>query len=392
MNGVRRERRSGTRDPESTSSTRSTASFPATARAWRTASASRLRLFPRADSPSVAWSLAGGPVSSARRLSEAAGPGSSSSFGSSARRRRTRVGAGAAQRRHRPPAPAPGQPRAEPQAPQAPSAALRVGEQAIDEQGQRPLELRARDGLGQLEPLHQLLVRPARAQGLVDAARHPQRPQARLAEAVGDRRVGERRELAQRAHPESLELLRQVGPLPLVGADDRGAGRPAGARGRRASSLRGRSPAPCAASPAGRRRRRRAGSGPPRAERAGRSPSAPAAGPPPGFRPRAPAGRRPRRRPRPAGPARPRRRSPPGAAAPPPRPPPRAPDPAAPAPARGSGRAPRRGASRRARRTPRRARRPPRPPAARRAPAPAPAVGRAALAALRGSPGGRTGG
>ena len=63
----------------------------------------------------------------------------------------------------------------------------------------------------QLQPLHQLLVRAARTQRLVLAASHPQRPQAGLAEAVGDRRVREGRELAERAHPEALELLRQVG-------------------------------------------------------------------------------------------------------------------------------------------------------------------------------------
>ena len=68
----------------------------------------------------------------------------------------------------------------------------------------------------QLQPLHQLLARAARMQGLVGAASHPQRPQAGLAEAVGDRRVRERRELAERAHAEALELLGEIGALPLV--------------------------------------------------------------------------------------------------------------------------------------------------------------------------------
>ena len=47
----------------------------------------------------------------------------------------------------------------------------------------------------------------SRPQRLVLAAGHPQRPQADLAEAVGDRGVGERRELAQRADAEPLQLL-----------------------------------------------------------------------------------------------------------------------------------------------------------------------------------------
>ena len=74
------ERRSGTRESTSASRTRSTASFPAIARTCRTASASRLRLLSAAWESSSDWSPAGGPVSSARSVSERTGPGIPSSF------------------------------------------------------------------------------------------------------------------------------------------------------------------------------------------------------------------------------------------------------------------------------------------------------------------------
>ena len=132
--GVRSERRSGTRDSESTSSTRSTASFPATARAWRTASASRLRLLAVRGFGERRLVARGRPRLERLQAQRGGGAGKLLELREQRQAQARRVGAGAAQRRHGPPASAPGQPRAEPQAPQASSAARRVGEQAIDEQ------------------------------------------------------------------------------------------------------------------------------------------------------------------------------------------------------------------------------------------------------------------
>ena len=74
-----------------------------------------------------------------------------------------------------------------------------MGEQALDQQPERVLELLARGRLGQPQPALDLLVRAAGAQRLVVAARQPQRPQPELAEAVGDRRG----RAARRARPAS---------------------------------------------------------------------------------------------------------------------------------------------------------------------------------------------
>ena len=85
-----------------------------------------------------------------------------------------------------------------------------MGEQALDQQPERVRELLARGRLREAEPALDLLVRAPGAKRLVDPARQPQRPQPRLAEAVGDRRGGQLGELAQRPHPEPLERVQQV--------------------------------------------------------------------------------------------------------------------------------------------------------------------------------------
>ena len=183
------------------------------------------------------------------------------------------------------PAAAAGEPRLEPQPADRPPAARRVGEQALDQQLERALELLARGGLGQLEPALELLVRAARAQRLVVAARQPQRPQPGLAEAVGDGRGGQRRELAQGPHAEPLErvdagdLLPAPRARPASAADRRRlaqrprserTGRPASSRARRRSETIERR------APGAHPRRRRVGAEPVRARRRA-APAAPSA-------------------------------------------------------------------------------------------------------------------
>ena len=68
----------------------------------------------------------------------------------------------------------------------------------------------------ELDLLAELGARLAGAKRLLDAARHPQRAQPRLAEAVGHGIAGEGRQLAQRPHAQALQRVHQVDAGPLV--------------------------------------------------------------------------------------------------------------------------------------------------------------------------------
>ena len=120
------------------------------------------------------------------------------------------IGAGAPQRDLTPPAAAGGQPRGEPQRPQRPAAPRAVREQPRDQQLQRPLELLAGDGLGQLQLHRDRLSHRPRPQRLVLAAGQPQRPQSQPPEAIGHRIARQLGEPPEGGDPEPLELVGKV--------------------------------------------------------------------------------------------------------------------------------------------------------------------------------------
>src|SRR5215217_2221648 len=93
------------------------------------------------------------------------------------------------------------------------AAALAAGEQPVDQQAERALELRARGRLGQVEPLLQALGRLAGAQRSITPAREVPGQRTRGAEAVGE--VGARQlgQLAEGADAEALEHDGQRGGL-----------------------------------------------------------------------------------------------------------------------------------------------------------------------------------
>ena len=220
-NGVSIARRSGTREPGSTSSTRSTASRPAAARAWRTASASRPRRCARLVAPgaSAARRPASPSSSAAQREAATAGRGERRrASGASASSSRSRSAVALRRSAPRPPAAAAGEPRLEPQRREASArggAGWRAGARSAARARaraagrRRPRAARA--------PRRSSLAGPARAQRLLAAARQPQRAQPGLAEAVGDRvaRAARpaRRASARRAAP---ACPRRLTPGPLV--------------------------------------------------------------------------------------------------------------------------------------------------------------------------------
>ena len=336
---------------------RSAASGPATERAWRTASRRRARRIVAGSASSDALVARGRPEA-LRAQPQHVG-------------RRRQLGQPLAQ--HEPHPPRVGQRLAErhPRAPgaalderggehdgaQRPPAPLAAGEQAVDQQLEPALELDARGGLRQLEPLLQPLGRGARDERRVLALGEVARERAGGAEAVGQRGAREPGQLAQRADPEALERVgehRHLGARQQQGDRQR---RHVGGERRRGQR---RDLGPPGAGPAGGGERGEARG---RGAQAGRLPAFPGPGASrPGRRPAcrraACAGRRRRTRPCPAGRARPPRRCPParGRARPTRRPP--RPGRERRAAASGSARAPPPAAARRAGRTPRR---PPRP-------------------------------
>ena len=196
------------------------------------------------------------------------------------------------------------------------AAALAAGEQAVDQQAEPLLELRARRGLGQLELLLQALERGARCAGGRPAAGEVVRAQAGRAEAVGDGGARELGEVAERGDAEALERLGQGGAAPRRPRSPRracAAGRRAAGRGRRGpvasttSARRGR------AREAAARAAKRVGAGAD-ARRAGRRRGGPRRRRRAGRRGRGAARGRRRRRGR-GGRSRPPRRSPPARAA-----------------------------------------------------------------------------
>ena len=93
-------------------------------------------------------------------------------------------------------------------------APLAAGEQAVDQQAERALELRARRRLRQLEQLLQALGGGARAQRRVAPARELARERAGGAEAVGQRGArAARASSPERADAEALQRLGQRGGL-----------------------------------------------------------------------------------------------------------------------------------------------------------------------------------
>jgi hypothetical protein len=106
-----------------------------------------------------------------------------------------------------------------------------MGEQPRDQQLHRPLELRARRGVRQLELDGYLLKGVARPQGAVAPAGELQGTQTQLPEAVRDRIPRQRREPAERLDAEALELVGQVLGRGVARAGlGAGAARPAGVR------------------------------------------------------------------------------------------------------------------------------------------------------------------
>src|SRR6185436_7051193 len=87
--------------------------------------------------------------------------------------------------------------RAEPKLPERAPAPLRAGEQPVDQELERALELLAGNRLGEIEVLAQADPERARLERRVEAARELARAQTRAAEAVGDVSLRERPELAE---------------------------------------------------------------------------------------------------------------------------------------------------------------------------------------------------
>ena len=157
-------------------------------------------------------------------------------------------------------------------------APARVGEQALDQQVQRPLELGSVGGLGQADRLDELLVRASAAAAACrrrEARSRARRPSAPKRSATAIR--GRPARSPSVVDPEPLEGRRRACPPPR-------SSRPAGRAGARAAARPAAAAGSCAPSPAGDHRIaagcgrgrsaatawRRSGSGPP-ASRAGRA-------------------------------------------------------------------------------------------------------------------------
>ena len=168
---------------------------------------------------SSSWLGAAGPSAGARRVSDAAGPGSSASFGTSTSRSTSGEALGRRRASLRAPAAAAAQQRPEAQRAHRPRPPPRRGEQPVDQQPEGALELLPRGGLRQLQHLDQLLVAPSRPGRVVAPAGERPRPQAERAEAVGDVAGTQRGERAEVAQPEPLERPDQPPGGLLVGSE-----------------------------------------------------------------------------------------------------------------------------------------------------------------------------
>ena len=82
-----------------------------------------------------------------------------------------------------------------------------MGQQAVDQEPERVLQLRARGGLGKAQPALDRLAGLARAQRLVTAPSEVQGTQADATEAVGDRLGGKGCELTEGEDPEPFERV-----------------------------------------------------------------------------------------------------------------------------------------------------------------------------------------
>ena len=245
--------------PGSTSSTCRTASRPAAARTWRTASPSRPRRSSAGERRAPPARPPGGPSSSARSAERGGGPGELDEPRRERQPQPLGVGAGAAQDDLGAPAAAAGEARLEPQPADRPPALApdaRAGARSSSSSARSSCWPEAASGSS--SALGELLASPARAKRLVGAAREPQRPQPGLAEAVGDRLGRQRGELAQRPHPEPLEQsMHDASSASLPAASWSASGSPAAERGVRAA----RRPAVRRAAAAPRPRRRAAAAG-----------------------------------------------------------------------------------------------------------------------------------
>ena len=216
-NGARIARRSGTREPGSTSSTRRTASRPAAARTWRTASVSR----PRRSSAGRARER---PPARRPRARARAPAGRARRPGREARRAAGRAPAAAARSSAlalrsddlAAPAAAGGEPGLEPQPADRPRRARPGWASSRSTSSPSACSSCWPEAASGSPSRHSIsLARAARAQRLVGAAGEPQRPQPELAEAVGDRR----RPAAPRARPgcgpRAARACRGTPPPPL---------------------------------------------------------------------------------------------------------------------------------------------------------------------------------
>ena len=206
-NGVSTTRRSGTRESGSISRTRSAASGPATARAWRTASRRRSSRRAAPSSNNARQSECGGPKRSTVSTSVSAGAGRSASRRREHEAHALRVGERLAKDDALTPRAALHEARGKDYGTQRAPAPLATREQAIDQQAERAAELLARAGLWQLELLAEQLPGTARAKRRVLAPREVVGEQAGTPEAVGDRTAGQRGEAPERRDPELLEGL-----------------------------------------------------------------------------------------------------------------------------------------------------------------------------------------
>ena len=273
-------RRSGTRESGSTGTIRSAASGPATARVCRTASRRRAARIAAGSEISERWRPAGGPSPSTRRRSDVGRRGQLREPGGEREPHPPRVGMRLAERHAQPPRPALDERGREHDGAERPPAPLAPGDEAVDQQAERVLELRPGAGLGQLERLLQPLRRAprdaaacrARGRGRAPAARRRRsdRPARPAAARRAPRASGSRTAPAARAAPPSRGASRAARSGAARG---RRRGVPAGSAAARPSGLRPRptaaeraasppaSPPPAAAGPWRRRRPRRSARG-----------------------------------------------------------------------------------------------------------------------------------
>ena len=110
---------------------------------------------------------------------------------------------------------------AQPQLAKRPPVALRPRQQAVDQQRQHLVELKARRRLGQVEPLHHRLAQWTGAKRGVEAVCKLARVEPRAAETIGQLGGAERGKRAERSHAEPLQRRRQVGATRARGRQPR---------------------------------------------------------------------------------------------------------------------------------------------------------------------------